>query len=342
MLFVTTRNDREVYTVQHPLNQSRGPDGGLFLPFHNPVFSVQELESLKESSFNQTTAMVLNRIFGTKLTQWDLDFTIGRYPVRFQQIRHRILLGETWHNPEWTFDRTLRLLSQKLGAGDNFGSGSWVQIGIRIAVLFGLYAELIRGGVLQTGEKMDVSLVSGDFSGPISAWYARLWGLPVGNIICCCNENSELWNLICHGQFRTDVLSISTETPEADIALPVNLERLIHGCGGTAEVHRYLECCQRGGMYLPSERVLASVRTGLFVSVISGNRMAQTIPGAYTTHGCLLSPYGALAYAGLLDYRAKTGQLRPGVVISEKSPVCDAETVSRCMGITEEKLRKML
>lgn len=342
MLFVTTRNDREVYTVQHPIRHSRGGDGGLFLPFHAPNYTQQELESLKEQTFNQTLCALLNRIFGTRLTQWDLDFSIGRYPVRFQTLRHRILIGETWHNPEWNFSRTLRQLSRLIGAEDNCGSESWVQIGIRIAVLFGLYSELLRSEILKPGDKMDISAVSGDFAGPVSAWYARQWGLPVGNIICCCNENNELWNLICHGQFRTDILAVATETPEADIARPENLERLIHGCGGAEEVLRYNDCCRRGGLYLPSDRVLSALRSGLFVSVISGHRVIQTISGVYGTHGCILSPYSALAYAGLLDYRAKTGQLRPGIVLSDKGPYCDAAMVSRSMGITEDELRKRL
>ena len=61
---------------------------------------------------------------------------------------------------------------------------------------------------------MDISVVCGNFDLPMSAWYARAWGLPIGNIICCCNENGNLWNLIHHGQFRQDPVSVRTGTPE--------------------------------------------------------------------------------------------------------------------------------
>ena len=342
MLYVTTRNNSEVYTVQHPLTRSRGEDGGLFVPFHDPSFSAQEIAELGTRTFTQNVANVLNCMFGTKLTSWDLEFTVGRNPVRIHPLRHRILMGELWRNPEWNFERILRLLSQKLGAQDSASSGSWTQMGIRIAVLFGIYGELLRAGTIEAGEKLDVSAVAGDLSSPVSAWYARKWGLPIGNIIFCCNENSELWNLICHGQFRTDTVSVSTATPEADITLPEDLERLIYGCGGREEVDRYLQCCRRGGMYVPSDRVLVKLRDGIFVSVISGQRMEKSIPGVYTTHGYLLSPYTALAYAGLLDYRAKSGQLRHGLVLAEKSPVCDCETVCRALEITPEQLKKIL
>lgn len=342
MLYVTTRDQREVYTVQYPLTQNRAPDGGLFLPFHSPSFSEAEIAGLKEQTFNQTAAALLNRMFGTKLSSWDLDFAIGRYPVRIYPLRHRILMGETWHNPEWDFARVLRILREKVGSQLEPYPGNWLEIGIRIAVLFGIYSELLRSEILQPGEKIDVSTVSGEFTGPISAWYARQWGLPIGSIICCCNENSELWNLICQGQFHTGNLSVSTSTPEADVAKPENLERLIYGCGGTGEVERYLESCRRGGLYVPGDGVLAKLRNGMFVSVISNHRMEKTIPGVYTTHGYLLSPYTALAYGGLLDYRAKTGQLRHALVLAEKSPSRDAQTVCRAMKITKEELQKLL
>lgn len=342
MLYVTTRNNIDVYTVQRTLSQNRAADGGLFLPFHSPAFSTEEIAALKEKPFNQCMAELLNRMFGTKLTPWDLDFTIGRYPVRIRQLRHRILMGECWHNPEWNFDRLLRLIRGKLEAKEEAYAGSWVEIGIRIAVLFGIYAELLREEILQPGDKLDVSAVSGEMAAPVSAWYARQWGLPIGNIICCCNENSEQWNLICHGQFRTDIVSVSTETPEADITRPENLERLIYGCGGSAEVERYLDACKKGRMYIPSDWMLSRLRDGIFVSVISGHRMEDTIPAVYTTHGYLLSPYTALAYGGLLDYRAKTGQLRHGLVLAERSPFCDAETICRILSITETELKKLL
>lgn len=341
MLYVTTRNNNDVFTVLRPMLQSRGPDGGLFLPFHNPVFTPEDLVGLKTQTFNQTVAQLLNGMFGTKFTGWDLDFTIGRYPVRIKQLRHRILIGECWHNPEWIFDRVLRMIRQKMEA-EASGDGSWIDLGIRIAVLFGLYGELLRENILQPGDKFDVSCVSGQFTGPISAWYARTWGLPVGNIVVCCNENNELWNLICQGQFRTDVLSVPTTTPLADVTLPENLERLIHGCGGTEEVERFLGCCRRGSMYVPADPVLQKIREGMFVSVISSHRLESILPAVFTTHGYLMSPYTALAYGGLLDYRAKSGHMHYGIVLSERSPVHDAKTVCGCMNISEEQFAKLL
>lgn len=337
MLYVTTRNNRDAFTAQRALRENRGPDGGMYLPFHMPKFSQTEIETLAEKSFNQCVAEILNLLFNTKLTSWDIDFCIGRYPVRLETLRHRIIIAETWHNPEWNYERLVKNLVDHL-CNDYAVPTDWAKIAVRIAVLFGIFGELKRAGI----PAADVAAVSGDFSAPISVWYARQWGLPVGNIVCCCNENKSLWDLICHGQLRTDVLSIPTAIPDADAALPDDLERLIYECGGISEVQHYQEACRRGRMYCPNDMMLRKLRNGLYVSVVSSQRIQTTIPSVYRTHNYLLSPYPALAYAGLLDYRAKTGETRHAVVLAERSPVYDGAMVAGAIGISVEELNKYL
>lgn len=339
MLYVTTRNNRDAFTSQRALRENRGPDGGMYLPFHAPSFSQADLDALAEKPFNQRVAEILNLLFQTRLSGWDVDFCAGRYPVRLENLRHRIVMAETWHNPEWDFDRTVRSLSACLRDGELQAPGDWVRIAVRIAVLFGIFGELKRTSVDQPA---NIALVSGDFSAPISVWYARQWGLPIGNLVCCCNENNSLWDLICHGQLRTDILSIPTAVPEADVALPADLERLIYECGGTLEVRRYLDACCQGSMYCPNDAVLAKLRKGVYVSVVSSKRMETTIPSVYRTHGYLLSPSTALAYAGMLDYRAKTGQTGPCLVLAEKGPLRDADTVAAVLGISTEELKERI
>lgn len=339
MLYVTTRDNRDAFTAHRALQENRSADGGMYLPFRHPCFTLAELDALLKKPFNQCAADILNLLFNTKLTGFDLDFSIGRRPVQFQNMGHRIMMAEAWHNPDWNFDYLVRNLSRLLRKQEAGKPGDWTRIAVRIAVLFGIFAELRQEGFNQT---MDISVVSGDFSAPISAWYARKWGLPVGNIVCCCNDNNGLWDLFCHGQMRTDAVSIPSSTPEADIIVPAGLERLIYECGGIAEVQRYLEICQKGKLYSVDDEMLAKLCQGIYVSVVSGQRVNTTIPSVYRTHGYLLSPYTALAYAGLMDYRAKTGETRNCLIVTEKSPVCDAETVAASMGIPAADLEKYI
>lgn len=337
MLYVTTRNNRDAFTAYRALQENRAADGGLYLPMRMPVFTQEEINALGERSFGQNVADVLNRLFKTKLSSWDIDFCIGRCPVRLAPLRHRILMAETWHNPQWNYAWVVNNLVSLL-CDETVVPGNWAKISVRIAVLFGIFGELKRMEI----SKADISVVSGDFSAPISAWYARLWGLPIGNIICCCNENHSLWDLLCHGQLRTDALSIPTMTPEADVVVPENLERLVYESGGIGEVERYLAACREGKNYWTTDTVLAKLRKGMHVSVVSSTRLEPTIMGVYRTNNYVLDPYSALAYAGLLDYRAKTGETQHAIVLSEQSPLCNLEATAKAMNMVPETLKGFL
>lgn len=337
MLYVTTRNNRDAFTAQRALRENRASDGGFYVPLRMNGFSAEEIQALSDKTFGETVAHVLNRLFKLKLTGWDVDFCIGRYPVRLVPLRHRIMIAETWHNPQWSYERVVNNLVSHLCDASTV-PGNWVRIAVRVAVLFGIFGDLQRQGI----PSADISVISGDFSAVVSAWYARQWGLPIGNIICCCNENKAIWDLLCQGQMRTDTLSISTAIPEADVVVPENLERLIQVCGGYAEVSQYLQCCREGKSYYPSDVTLKTLRSGMYVSVVSSERLDHTIPGVYRTNQYILSPYAALAYAGLLDYRAKTGCTNHAIVLSEKSPVHDSAATAKAMGISEEELKSLL
>ena len=335
MLYITTRSRRDAYTAQRALRESRGPDGGMYLPFRGPSYSVEEWKELAAAPFGQRVAEILNRLFGSKLTCWDVDVCIGRNPVPLVSLGHRTLAAELWRNPGLSYDYMARELAEQLLDASDCKTG-WLASARRGALLFGIF------GQLNTDEPTDISLISGDFSAPISAYYAKQWGLPIGTIICCCNENSGLWELLCHGQLRTDATSVRTAIPEADVALPEQLERLVFEAGGEAEVARYLEVCRRGGAYAPSDSVLANLGRDFRVSVVSSSRIGQTISSVYRTHNYVLSPAAALSYAGLMDARAKPGLHKTALILAEKSPMLDAGYTAASLGIAGTELNDIL
>lgn len=341
MLYVTTRNSRDAYTAQRALCEKRAPDGGFYIPMRTPQFTKEQIDSLKEVPFNTCIADVLNLLFKTKLTGWDIEFCVGRHSVRLEKLSQRIVMGECWRNTGWTFRHMVESLADLLRTDPETAGayGDWAEIGVRIAVLFAMTGQLRREEILLPGQKIDVSVVAGDFAGAMSLWYARSWGLPIRSIICACNENSGLWELMHQGQLHTDAVARRSSTPEADVVVPEGLERLIFACGDPWEVERFVETCRRGGVYTPGELVLAKMREGMYVSVISEPRMRSTIPSAYATHHYLLSPYTALAYAGLLDYRAGVGSRCWGLILADKSPACDLATAADALGIPPAELK---
>jgi len=344
LLYVTTRNSCDTFTSARASLEKRGEDGGLYLPHKLIPFSWEDIESLSKKAFNQCTAEIINHFFQTRLSGWDIDFAVGKMPIRMEAMNQRIVVCENWHNVSWQFSGMVDQIC-KLIFPDRMpskGYGPWMEIGVRIAVLFGAVGELIQQGIADRNHKIDVSTVCGDFYCPLSIWCAREMGLPIENIICCCNENSSVWDLFTHGQLRTDTVAVSTDLPDADISLPDGLEALLYLCCGAKEVEKYVEVCRRGGTYFPDPAVLDRLRQGIHVRVISTDRTMRTIPNVFGTHRYILSPYSALAYAGLLDYRAGTGESRYGLIMADNSVFRDSRIVCSALGISEQELYELL
>ncbi len=344
MLYVTTRNKNDAHTAHKTLASDRGADGGFYVPFQMPVFSAEDLAALKDKAFGQCIADVLNLFFSARLDGWDVDFCIGRYPVKLIPMSHRIVVAETWHNPDWDYARMVRNLTGRIwGNGDTQGVPSnWAWIAIRIATLFGLYGQLLKQGLINLDTTLDVAVPTGDFSSPMAVWYARQMGLPVGTVICSCNENCSAWDLLHHGELRTDTVAVNTNTPQCDIGMPANIERLLFGCLGVEETEHFSSVCRAGGIYSLSEDHLSAVRKGMFAAVISQKRMESVICNVYRTSSYLLDPYSALAYGGLQDYRATAGEGRTTLLLTERSPICSAATVAAALGITVQELKERL
>lgn len=344
MLYITTRDKNDVYTAYRTLNEERGADGGYFVPFQIQRLDREAIDRLKDNSFGQNVADILNLMFSARLDGWDVDFCIGRYPTKLVAMSHRIVFAETWHNPDMDFVRIVRNLTSRIrGIEDSTDQPTnWAWIAVRIAVLFGVFGELARMNMVDADHPVDVAVPSGDFSLPMAVWYAREMGLPVANIICGCNENGGVWDFLHHGELHCDIKPVNTATPEGDVTVPPDLERLICGTLGYEETARFLEACQKGEDYRLSHILLEDLRRGVYAGVISDSRMEQIIRSVYNTSTYIMDPYSALAYCGLQDYRTRYSEYRTALVLSERSPIRFSQTVCKSLGISREDLRDRL
>ena len=331
MLYVTTRNKHDAYTAHRTLLADRAPDGGLYLPFRMVTLDRQQVLALADKSFGQCVAETLNRFFACQLTGWDVEFCIGRYPIKTMDISHRIVVAQTWHNQAWDYAWAERALAQKLCADMVCQQPSaWMRIAIRVAFLTGIFSELIRQGIADPDHPMDVAVPAGDFSIPMSVWYARHMGLPVANIICGCEDDSAAWDLLHLG------------TVKIDGNMPAHLEQLVCETLGHGEARRYSEVCCNGGVYSLLPVDAEKLRGGMFAAVISKDRICSVISSVNRTSGYILGPKAALGYGGLLDFRAMTGENRPALLMAERSPVCDGDLVAGVMGITTAELKERM
>ena len=304
MLYVTTREKYDAFTPIRTLQSDCGADGGLYFPYQMPRFTQQEIAGLKDRSFGQVVSEVLNQFFDCQLTAWDVEFAIGRYPVKIQTISQKLLIAELWRNLEGSYDKLEKQLADRVRAqfpGETQKT-SWLRIAIGVAVLAGVFSELQRQQML---DPVDISVDEGDFGQVMVLWYARQMGFPIANIICGCKDGSAAWELIYNGALRD-----TTAMPE--------LERLVRSSLGVEEALRFYGASLHGESYILLPQAHQQLRNGLFASVVSQERVDTAIPNVKSTAGYQMDARAAVAYSALLDYRARTGERRTALLLGKQ------------------------
>ena len=340
MLYETTRSKVATYTAQRALAEERSPDGGFYVPGSLPGYSRDELEALWKEPAGEIVARILNNFFKGKLTRMDVEFTVGKKFFGLARISHRIVIGELWRNADGSFEELCRRLAERLSA--EYGitrPGSWMRIACRISLVFAMYAELRRQGVVRQDEILDVAVLTGDFEGPYALWTARRMGLPVGQIVCACKENSGFWDLLNRGQMKLHAKVVQTSTPRCDSAVPAGLELLVREKLEWDAAEEFLRLQENGGTWYLSPEEHRHFREGFSAAVISDKRIRTAIPNLYNTNGYILCPYSALVYTGLMDYRSHPGPRRAALMLTDYDPRQCADTVIHALAISDQELR---
>ncbi len=329
MLYLTTRDRFDTFTAFHAIKHDTAPNGGLFVPFKLPKF---DMKLLADQSFGDCVALILNGLFSTRLTGKEVEFSIGRTPIRIKSAHQRTLIAELFRNLDRSYEKMEHQLSAKICNCFNteVHTASWVAIAIRIAVLFGVFTEICKQDV--TEREIDIALPCGDFKLPMAAWYGREMGLPIGNIICVCAQDSSVWDLLRHGEMRTTV-------PDAAFG---ELERLICATVGVDQAVKYHNACENRSIYTLVAEDIQKLNTGIFCAVVSDDRIENAISSVYRTSSCVLEKGSAISYSGLMDYRAKTGESRTALLLADCNPADQACFIAGAMNITEDALKDLL
>lgn len=308
MLYLTTRDKLDAFTAVHALREDRAKCGGFYVPYRLPTFSKEEILALQSLSFGQRIAKMLNCFFNASLTGADVEFAIGRRPVRVAAMSHKIAVLEAWHNHDGDFDflvaKLYRLIAKE--APKISGATTWFRIAVRIAVLFAAFADLLKTDIVSFSRPVDVSAAVGDFISPMAIWYARKMGLPIVNIVVSCSENSAVWDFLNNG-----ILS-GTEMPAVEILL---FERF-----GFHLTQSFVQCSLCGKSFSISEDKLEILRRGMFCAVVRQHRIESIIQNQFNTSQYRMDQNTAAGFGGLQDYRATQSETRAALILSDKNP----------------------
>ena len=209
-------------------------------------------------------------------------------------------------------------------AGYQFSSANSINIGRLVPqIVYYVYAygKLLANGEIQAGEKINITVPTGNFGNILAAYYAKQMGLPVAKLICASNENRVLFDFFRTGTYDRNRPFKLTTSPSMDILISSNLERLIYQiCGRDAGVDAALMAgLQAEGRYTVTEAMKEQL-SDFAAGYATEEETADTIRRVYERTGYVMDTHTAVAARVYGKYREETGDGTKTVIASTASP----------------------
>lgn len=235
-------------------------------------------------------------------------------------------------------DSTLRKkLAEKGAFLSSANSINWGRVLPQIVYYVSAYCDLLKKGTLHKGDLLNVCVPTGNFGNILAAYYAKQMGLPIGRLICASNQNNVLTDFIETGVYDRKRKFYHTTSPSMDILISSNLERLLsmYADGDAEQVKKYMADLTQTGFYQVSEKIKKRLEQDFSAAYCDDETGKATIGKLWKENRYLIDPHTAVAVNVLEQYREKTGDSTPALVVSTASPFKFCPAVMNGLGIPE-------
>ncbi|MBR0261464.1 MAG: threonine synthase [Selenomonadaceae bacterium] len=220
-------------------------------------------------------------------------------------------------------DKKIRSELEKLGVKlSSANSINWGRLVPQIVYYFSGYLELIQTNQIKLGDKINISVPTGNFGNILAAYYALRMGLPVKKLICASNMNNVLTEFFATGVYNRKREFFKTITPSMDILISSNLERLLyHESGGDfKQVNRYMTELNSLGKYKIDKPLKTRLDKIFHAEYVTEDETKDFIKRIYGSFKYLLDTHTAVSICALSKYRGKTKDLTPVLNAATASP----------------------
>ena len=199
----------------------------------------------------------------------------------------------------------------------------------QIVYYFSAYADLLSEGAINLGDPVNFVVPTGNFGNILAAYYARSMGLPVGKLICASNRNNVLTDFFRNGVYDTRRQFFKTTSPSMDILISSNLERLLYECADRDGelVSRWMKQLKESYTYAIGEQRQEWMNSVFDAGYCDDLQCADEIRARFEQDHYLMDTHTAVASHVLKEYREKTGDMTPAVIVSTASPYKFAQDV---------------
>ena len=200
-----------------------------------------------------------------------------------------------------TFKETLSSHNTKLSAANSVNFG---RIIFQIVYHFWSYIELLRQNEITMGEKIYLTVPSGNFGNALGGYYAKKMGLPIEKILITSNENNILTDWITKGEYDlTSKSLVLTKSPAMDILKSSNIERIMYDMFGADRTKELMEDLNANDKFVLSSDELAKLQSEFSATYSDDSYGMKTIK-SYLEDGYLMDPHTATcikAYETLME-----------------------------------------
>ena len=195
------------------------------------------------------------------------------------------------------------------------------------------YVKLLKEERIQSGEKINVVVPTGNFGNILAAFYAKQMGLPIDKLICASNENKVLYDFFASGTYDRNREFVLTTSPSMDILISSNLERLIYRIAGNDPVKNkeLMDALSQGGVYKITDAMKEQL-ADFYGGFASEEETAGTIKALYENTGYVIDTHTAVAYKVYEDYKKATGDTAKTLIASTANPYKFGYAVYEALG----------
>ncbi len=218
-------------------------------------------------------------------------------------------------------DYNQRLAEQNMKMS-SANSINWGRLLPQIVYYISAYVDLRAEGKIQSSDKINIVVPTGNFGNILAAFYAGKMGVPIGKLICAANSNNVLTDFIGNGIYDRNRPFEKTISPSMDILISSNLERLLYEITGhnSAKVSKWMEELQKSGSYNVGEEVYQEVARLFWSDYCSDQETLATINHAWRENTYLLDTHTAVAVNVYKKYLQATGDNTVTIIASTASP----------------------
>ena len=199
---------------------------------------------------------------------------------------------------------------------------NWGRLVPQIVYYISSYAELVKDGEIELGEKINIVVPTGNFGNILAAYYAKHMGIPVNKLICASNINNVLTDFIKTGVYDRNRKFYATCSPSMDILISSNLERLLYLMTGrnSETIKEWFGKLASEGRYEVSEDIKAKLTEEFYGGFCDDEQTKATIHSIYEKYSYTCDTHTAVAVKVYEDYKRETGDTAKTIIASTASP----------------------